>query len=464
MEKEPLKVGVFLVIILIAYIVYVFMIHPWERQTIVTKQSSVTVSVYDCSSGYPIEGVKVSAYTEAGELINTGLTDDNGLFNIRTYPACIRVIATHGDSKWEGMCLGSGVNRSVSFCFNEPTALPNILYYNNYLGIIGSSSGDVITEERIGSVELSYPTINASVYYPDYLLLSNIMWSERLSVELKDINESSTKQVMLSFDVESVKGEPIVQVWSNKKLIAERGIKSGDKVSLIVPKQMINESMLFELSCTFTGLLFWTTQECNLTNIKATQEYYLPVKTTDSFNFNTTSIERNSEVATLKFYSSTNSSAPLRASINGKEVFSANSLNQMYYTGALNTSTINLLDSGNTLDFEISPGGEAMLEGTVITFYAKNATSTIESFNFTVRADESYKASYYKARFYVSEVFLQGSLLFNINGIIYPKSINKAGWNELIIDKQEIKTGVNQVVIRAQGRFMINELLISYEE
>ena len=66
-----------------------------------------------------------------------------------------------------------------------------------YVGVIGAMSGEAISSKNYHSLTLEYPIESALAKYPDYYLYSNILWNERMNLDLS-VNKSITGAVTFS--------------------------------------------------------------------------------------------------------------------------------------------------------------------------------------------------------------------------------------------------------------------------
>ncbi len=461
-KKESTIMATVFIGLLIAYLIYVFMLHPWERVAIYAKAGELIVNVYDCDTKYPISGAQVKFYTTEGELLKEGKTDTSGLISFKSLPRCIKLKASYSGDKYAGVCLGDGEKRTVDICFNAPAANPNVLYATDYVGIIGARSGDEISSKEFSQVALSYPVESAIAKYPDYYLFSNILWNERMNLELR-VNKSITDAVALSFVIKSKKGNPVTVVRLQGIELFKDYVTPGDVVTVNAPKGLINETMKLSLSCKFTGLYFWSTQDCEITNITVKQDYYLPINPEKEYEFNTTSIERESDITSIEFVSEKSSKSGLKIYVNDNLIFNIDKLNATDYKGEANTKDLNLKGHGNKLKFELTPGSNASLGSVKLSFKMKNETyESSKELYFDAPSDVLENASYFEVHAYISEVLLGGSLFLKINNATYEKEIRKAGWITVKIDKEDVK-GDNTLTLSARNaKFEIQKLRVSY--
>jgi hypothetical protein len=226
---------------------------------------------------------------------------------------------------------------------------------------------------------------------------------------------------------------------------------------------MINESINLEVKCDFNGIFFWTTQDCNLTDIRVTQEFYTPEKTSQEFPFETSLIERNASSVELNFNSIKDSISGVKASVNGVPVFDSNSLLTKNYSASIELERVNLTEGVNTLRFEANPGAEASLRSVQLNFTSpitpkENMTLDFPIEDATMNALDSITINYF-----INNVFLNGELLFKINGVTYVTTVYNAGWNSFTIDKEDLLEDNHLTISALTGRFEIEELRITYE-
>ncbi len=453
---------VLFIVLLITYLVYIELLNPWSRKALLTNKATITVNVFDCDSGYPINDARVQFLTEEGVLLQDSTTI-NGSATYSDYPDCFRIKTSYGTDKYEGVCVGSGENRVISLCYNHPEANPRVLYYNDYVGFIGSTSGEAVSIKSFDNVIVSYPLSNSTINYPPLFLYSNLLWSEGAILNLTNINQNMTKSVDLQFIINSKRGTPIIKVYANNKVLYEDNAIEDELVSVTIPKQELTNNITLNIKCNFKGWMFWTTQDCNITNIKTIQEYYLPRKVSQEMNFSTTRLERNAETIKLEFKNSEETISGVKALINNVEVFNSNSLMAGNYSATIPVSKINLKEDNNILRFQANPGAEAFINNIKIIF--KTAYTPIKSKEYTFHITNNELNMMNKAviNYYIKDINLNGHIEFNINGVTYISTVSEAGWNSLTIDKEDLMETNKLTINSIDGRFEIEKLKINYE-
>lgn len=453
--------GIFIVILL-AYLSYIFLLHPWERKALLTQKANLTVNVVDCESGYPINNATVYIYSREGELIKESLTS-NGQFVYSDYPNCFRIKVSFFDEQYREVCVGSGDDKVVNFCYEYPEASPYVLHYQEDIGVIGGTSGEVINIKSFPNTVLSYPLSNSTINYPSYFLYSNLLWSEGMGVTVKNIDVDITKSVGFSFTLQSKRGNPTIKVYANDKLLFSDKVQAMGNVSVMVPRQSLNQTINFDVKCDFDGWLFWTTQDCNLSNIKVNQQFYTPKKVKQVFNFSTSTVERNADIIELGFVSFNEASGGVRADINDVEVFDSNSLTRRNYSATAPTVNLNLNESGNKLVFHANPSAEAFLREIKLYFYTPVTGDNQEEFTFYASNSELKDVNKAFINFFVENIYYNGLIGFKINNIYYYQVVDKAGWNTIVVDATDLLNS-NEVMISApEGRFELGDVRISYE-
>jgi hypothetical protein len=456
-----MMLGIFIVI-LIAYLSYIFLLQPWERKSLLTQESNISINVFDCDSGLPIENATVYIYSEEGLLIKEEKTK-NGQVKYRDFPDCFNIKVSLTSEQYQAVCIGSGEDKVVNFCYEYPEANPQVLFFESEAGVVGGTEGEVINEQNFTNVILSYPLSNSTISYPSYYLFSNIVWSEGTNVLLRNINENLTKSVYFKFNLDSKKGDPIIKVYANNKLMFKNSVDTGSEVEVVIPRQEINETINIELKCDFNGWMFWTTQDCNLSDIKAVQEFYTPLKTSQEFFFQTSSIEQDSDIVELSFTSSTESPGGVKAFINDVEVFNNDKLEATNYSATIPTTTLGLMNAQNTLRFEANPSAEAFIRNVNLKFNTPVTGTEEKYYEFGITDDELSDLSQIVINFFVSNVYFNGGILFKVNNVYYFQVINKAGWNSAIIDKEDLFNDNTLLISAPEGRFELGNLKITYE-
>lgn len=451
-------------LLLAAYLIYIMLLHPWERKELLTKKSNITINVVDCESGYPIDDAHIYIYNEQGHLIKDVVTDDSGQVVYEDFPDCFQIKASFTDELYEGVCIGSGEQKVVNFCYEYPSASPNVIYYTENIGVVGGTSGEVVSEKEFDNIVLSFPLSNATINYPSYYLYSNILWSEGMGINLTKINEELTKSVEFQFILQSKKGNPTLSVRANDKILYNDKAVPGELVSLSIPRQEISENINVEVKCDFDGWMFWTTQDCNITDIKAIQEFYTPRLTSKSFNFSASGAELKSENVELRFINTIESPGGIKASVNGIDLFDSNSLLAKNYSASINTQLLSLESAGNQLVIEANPSADIYLRGVKLSFTTAVTDSTEKELNFYITEEELNKMDRGYLNFFVENVYLNGTLKFKLNNVFYTAVIEKGGWNKVKMLKGDLVEDENNLLVTApEGRFEIDELKITYE-
>ncbi len=442
-----------IIVILITYLIYILMLHPWERKALLTEISNLTINVFDCNSSYPINNAKVSIYSTDGTLLLENYTQNGKLF-YSTYPECLNIVVSFDNNeKSEILCLGSGEQRSINFCFEYPYADPHILYYNNYIGFIGNSSKEIVSVKEFNNVVLSYPENQTFKNYSSTLLYTNIFWSDHKNFTLED-TQGITKEIVLNLDVER-KGNPTLIISANGKTIYSG---KDEHVNLKIPGSLINGSVQIQAKCVFDGLLFWTYQYCNLTNISLERDYYIPIKQSQEYEFSVNDIEKQADSIKLYFISSTNSGG-IVAKINNITIFNSDMLKEGEYSSTAFLSQLNL-SLKNTLKFEAKPGTNAWLRGVKLYFNAPSLSYPKKKLSFTSKIVDTNTTH---ISFYVKNIFISGKIMFKLNDIVYEENVKKLGWNKLYIDSSDLKKENTLEIYAQDGSFEIGALKIAYE-
>lgn len=460
-KVSGMMVGIFL-IIMVSYLIFIMLIQPWERKALLTEVSTIRVNVVDCDSGYPINNARVQFFTEEGVLLKDVISE-GGVAVFSDYPDCFNIKTSFTGDEYTGVCLRSGEERIVRVCYEYPEANPKILYYTDALGVIGGANNDVISFKEFPNVILSYPLSNATLNYPSYFLYSNIFWSEGMGLLVNNINEAITKEVSLSMTMDSKRGNPTLVVYANKELIFSEKVSEGETVTAVIPKQSLNETIDFEVKCDFDGLAFWSTQDCNLTDIRVNQVFYTPKLESQEFTFTVDSVELNAESAELRFISLDEAISGVKAFINDVEVFSSSSLLSRNYTASMPVISLNLNDS-NRLLFKANPGAEAWIRGVRLYFFTGRELAVNKTVLFSINNSQMRELDEAVINFYVSNVYLGGSIKFEVNGLVnYVSSVKNAGWNSVRVNEEFLRNGNTVKISAFDGRFLIDEVRVTYE-
>ncbi len=445
------------VVILISYLAYIMLLHPWDRKALLTTKATILVNLYDCDSGYPITDALVKFYNDDGKLLSESMSS-NGSVTYSDLPDCYR-IKTSYSSNITRVCVDSGENRVINLCYEHPEANPFLLLYEGRVGAVGASGGKIITNRSFGNVVLSYPVKNYSLAYPSAFLFSNMLWGEGADFNITNIHPEITQGIHFNFYVNSVKGTPVISVYLEKDLLYKGEIARGDNVSVEIPRQNLKGNMTLRVKCNFNDWKFWTTQFCELSNITFTQKYFSPEKVSQNFSFEASLLEKEADKVTLNFTSSMESGG-VEASINGEKIFDSNSLEATDYSASL--SEVNLSDE-NTLVFEAKPGTEAFLRGISLSFEKALSGNQEKEYEFKINDDIMNKLADVRIDYFVTNVMLGGHIWFNINNAVYTDRIDKAGWHHLIIDKEDLLNDNKLVITSPDAEFLLEELKISYE-
>jgi|GEM_PF-2921712 len=452
------------VVILISYLAYIMLLHPWERKQLLTERSNITVNLYDCDSGLPITDGTVSIYTEEGNLIEELNTNTNGSITYQDFPDCYRIKATVGNDHYENICVGSGEERLISICFEHPEANPRVIHYEQDVGIIGGSGGETMSTKEFDNVILSYPISNTTINYPSYFLYSNILWSEGMGVQLNNIDENITRNIDFMFTMQSKRGNPTTEVYVNNKLVFKDEVDVNETVTVNIPRQELNETIDIQVKCDFNGFYFWTTQDCNLSNIKAVQDFFVPDKPSQEFRFDTSLFEQEAESIDLKFISINEAIGGVKASINGVQLFNSDSLETTNYTATKPLISLNLTNTSNLLKFEANPGAQAYLRGVKLLFNQPYLEARQKELKFYITEEEFLEMNKVVFNIYISNIYLDGALNFRVNDdVTYVTTINKAGWDRFSVDVEDLTNENNLVISSPEGRFEIDQLKITYE-
>ena len=262
--------------------------------------------------------------------------------------------------------------------------------------------------------------------------------------------------------MKSKKGNPNTVVKISGVELFKDQVTAGDTVNVTIPKGLINESMQLSINCEFTGYYFWTTQDCELTNITVIQEYYLPVNTVHEIKFEADSLERRSATTHIEFLIDKNTNAGAKTFINDYLIFETDELQATNYEGSVNTDELNLTESDNTMRFELTPGGNASFSEIKLWFRTANATSNYEELFFTVQSDILVSANYFEALIYINEVLLGGDLILTLDDAIYEEEITHAGWTIIRLDKDDVDASNTLKLSARDAKFSIQDLRISY--
>ncbi len=441
-------------LLLVSYLTYIFLIHPWDRRALLTKQANLTVSITDCNSSIPISGaiVKVLDY-DGVELINK-VTNSDGVINGNFWPDCYVINYGVGSvSNNSVVCLDSGENRVFSACLNYPLANNSLLLVEPYVGFIGSGS-NVIHKRDFGSVILSFPYRYHIINYPSTSLLSNVFWSEFFGLNVTNIN-NLTDKLVLSLFINNVKGTPRLIVSAGDSVLFKQRIVNGEVINISVPNGLFGENVSLTVRCAFSGLLFWSYQECDISNVSVSQHFALPVKPSQVINFSLTPFEVNSSIINLGF-NTISASGGIDVLINGVKVFNSNSLSDKHYNVVLNSSDLSLGDH-NSLVFNAKPGTEVYINNVSLSFINPLINSGSAQYYFSV--NDPTKPVF--VNLYVNKVFSDGTLRVKVNDDYYVQGVTTNGWFSIKVLPSSLSNDNSLIIDALSGGFEVSDLRVN---
>lgn len=461
MKKGQYRVMIIIIGILAAFFIYTGYIHPWEREKLFVHKADLTVTVIDCTTLEPISGAEVIINNLNDQMVNHAETESTGAVRFELLYDCYNIIVRANEEKTEKICVDPDevVNRYV--CVNKTAPQQGVLLSTEGVGIIGSSQGQEISTHTFNDVTLDYKVVNETTQIPGTTLLSNIIWSEKYSINLTGDFGEDTKRGIMGVKIIEKTGNPQLKV-SVEGVTLYQGA-SNATANVIIPQELLVPENKITISCIFSGLEFWQTQKCKLSTISLTQQYYTPIKTSEERIFSLSEQEINSAVTKIEAPLTSRGAGNLTIKINNKTIFEGNDLEIGTYEGTSNSKSLELKEEGNTLLFLASKGTVYDLILPKVKFFAENASEVQKKISFEISDEVWQGLTKIKALVYIESTYVDGEILIETpRGYEYPLEVS-AGWNEIVMEPEDFKEGTNIITLKSNGRHKINQLIIQYE-
>lgn len=180
-------------------------------------------------------------------------------------------------------------------------------------------------EHSIPSINLYTETSATSLKDVDSIYIKNGWFAEKsnlLEFPISDLE--NTNDVLLSFNIKQTRGRLIIKINGEELFNSEAGL--GNIEPIEIPKKLLKNENILDLSVSSVGAKFWRLNEYNLGDVKITADITDVSKKTSENIFIVSSTEKsNLEETRLRFLPDclTNDVGKLTITINNKELYSA---------------------------------------------------------------------------------------------------------------------------------------------
>ncbi len=358
-----------------------------------------------------------------------------------------------------------GINTTVPGTVNQTAPqTPSNLVFSKNLGYIGRKTGNDIGDFSFGNLYLQYPLANQSVLEKGTTVLtSNILLKGSTSVTIS----GNYSGVTISGRVGSVEGTPNIVIQTGNVILYKGPAVKNQNINLYVDAAKIVANSV-QVSCEWSGLLFWQSQKCELLDFGITKQAYMDVNPNEIHDFTATGTQAAGDDFKLCFnIDGSVNSAPMNVSINDVEVYNAQPVaRSAAYCVRNSISNVGISQGTNTIEFSAAPGSVYNLSSTTLSIYEKSQEASNQTFYFNVPNNVYSQASSFLLSFNVNSILDTGGLDIVIGNIYYylgPDQI-VPGQNFVQVKKSDISSGTNIMRVESStGRFLIGELNMTWE-
>lgn len=464
MSKAQIRIVVILAAMIAFLLLYVVLVHPWERISLLEDAANLHLTVRYCGTNKTVPGVFIRAYTSSVEYTQTTNNEGRATFE-NIGPDTFNLELIKGNTRVTGSADVYTLDITQNYCI-PITEIAKVLFQETNVGNIGKASAEEINSYLISDLSVSYPqTQEVLSTILSRTLVSNVLFSASQHYDLKaDLN--NTQKVRLSFVSKNIQGTPSIKVVLNNQEIFHE-TASEKQLSIDVFKDQLKEDNALDIFCVWQGWAFWSGQSCELQNLTLTKYEYderVPVQTMD-FNVNEEDLE-NAYSAKLRFIiKNSNPNGYLKVYVNDDSVYSGKPESGSLITESLGISGLNLRPGRNTITFEAGQGGEYSINDIILSLHAANTTEREATYSFQSPEIIQQITDNIFISLNITEITLNGILSFNLKPaqVTYELSSPEIGLNSITINIDDIYSTNTLRLFSPNGRFTISSLQVGYE-
>jgi len=358
-----------------------------------------------------------------------------------------------------------GLNDSTGATqITNPESTSNIIF-SQPIGYVGRGTGQALQTINLGSFQVSYPETATVILARDTAVLTaNILSAGKIETTLSGEYASAD----VSFVVGDIKGSPKIRVISAGTDLFTEQASAGQSVNLSISAGRIIDDDL-KVVCSWSGLVFWEQQSCELDNLTISKVVYTNVNPTVFKDFSVGSNINLAEDVKLSFRIGNGSvnKNDLIIRANDVSLYSARPSNMStLYIVRSDVITSRISQGANNLMFEALSGSVYNIENAVLQIFEKVGAASNKTFYFTIPNDVYTSKNLFILNITVDNIIDSGGLDFVLNNVYYYLSPDQitTGSNLITVSKSNLLAGANKARIESStGRFNIDKVELMWQ-
>ncbi|MDD5181858.1 MAG: hypothetical protein PHC66_01655 [Candidatus Nanoarchaeia archaeon] len=345
-----------------------------------------------------------------------------------------------------------------------------VLYSSGERFEVGRAVGSEVFSWKLNNAIVSHAAVPKTLdSTANRVMSATLVSSDTESFSANNLNLANTKDVVVKLNIESIKGNPKIQIILNKTMIYEKAAAAGETNIRIQPGLLDEDSNPIYVKVLHQGAAFWSVQSVSFNSINIDQYYYDPENSISPQNVIISENNyRGSRVNLIFNVTSAVTDGELNIAIQkpgaAKTVVWSGAPELGVATASFDIDQIGIGE--NIISFEAKKGGEYAIANTTLKFFAESQPPAIKTYSFDIEASKLYSGRVIMLGVKVDRIIEPGSLFFTVGAsplsYYFPSAdIASGAWSYTQLDKGKLKELGNKIILDSvNGRFSISGLMI----
>lgn len=339
-----------------------------------------------------------------------------------------------------------------------------VIFSSGEVAEIGKSSGESVFEFKMDDVYLSYPAKEKILDSRDIQLRANVISSDSSYFAANNLNLENTKEIILRFNITSVKGSPYLVVYLNNSKILEKAVGVG-LLNVRIPISLLKQENPINVELKHKGA-FWSSSSIEA-KVELVQVFYDPEFTQVNryVSLGQTNLGGN-EVRISFTPTEVVPEGQLIIKINNKTIFKGEVSAWQAFSTSVRFDDSNIHLGENTITFETEKGGVYNLTDVKIEFVAVATPSAKKVYSFDIPKEDLESGKDIILAIRVSKVIKPGYIYAKIgnNGPMYyfnHEDVVSGAWAYVKLDKEYLSEFGNNIILYSPtGRYRLSGFMI----
>ena len=345
-----------------------------------------------------------------------------------------------------------------------------VLYTSGEKIEVGRAIGQEVFTWRMNPAEVSHAAVPKTLDSTANRVMSgSLISSDTEAFSANNINIDNTKEVVVSLNIDSVKGNPNIQIILNKTLIYDKAAEKGEMKIRIQSGLLNSVSNPIYVKVTHQGPFFWSTQSVNFNSIKIDQYYYEPSNAVNSQKVilgenNYKGSRVNMVLNVTKAITDGDLTISIQKQGGEKTVVWSGAPEKGIITASFDISAIGLGE--NTISLEAEKGGEYAVASMTLKFFAESQPPAMKTYSFDIEGEKLFSGRQILLGVKVDRIIEPGELFFTVGAsplsYYLPSGELASGtWSYAALDKGKLRELGNKIILDSiSGRFSISGLMV----